>query len=315
MEEALRLFKSTREYFTPVLTSTAFYDKGMLTPDEFVRAGDHLVRTCPSWHWEAGEKSKERPYLPHDKQFLITHGVPSYSRVSTLHSSRIVEENVKGEMGEGGGDWCAPNLISGGASNDLDDEVLVDTGDAADEINITENLNMKLSSFFPVSSNSKGKEEEYLDMEDESLALDDASTLKKAGPVFEGDEASSLILSRRYDISITYDNYYRVPRIWLFGFDENGSALSPTEVFQDIIQDYAKKTVTIDQHPHLSSAHASIHPCQHAPAMLRIIESLKECSSELPTVDQYLFFFLKFIQSVVPTIEYDYTTGVQVRGR
>ena len=72
-------------------------------------------------------------------------------------------------------------------------------------------------------------------MKDESLALDDASTLKKGGgPVFEGDEASSnsLILSRRYDISITYDNYYRVPRIWLFGFDESGSALSPTEVFQ-----------------------------------------------------------------------------------
>jgi hypothetical protein len=31
-------------------------------------------------------------------------------------------------------------------------------------------------------------------------------------------------------------------------------------------------------------------------------------------VDQYLFIFLKFIQSVVPTIEYDYTTDVQVRG-
>ena len=46
MEEAFRLFKSTREYFTPVLTQSAFYDKGMLTPDEFVRAGDHLVRTC-----------------------------------------------------------------------------------------------------------------------------------------------------------------------------------------------------------------------------------------------------------------------------
>ena len=51
------------------------------------------------------------------------------------------------------------------------------------------------------------------------------------------------------------------------------------------------------------------------PCCLRIIESLKECSSDLPTVNQYLFFFLKFIQSVVPTIEYDYTTGVQVRGR
>lgn len=48
--------------------------------------------------------------------------------------------------------------------------------------------------------------------------------------------------------------------------------------------------------------------------MLRILESLKECGSELPSVDQYLFIFLKFIQSVVPTIEYDFTTDVQVRG-
>lgn len=97
------------------------------------------------------------------------------------------------------------------------------------------------------------------------------------------------------------------------------------------MQDYAKKTVTIDPHPHLSRPHgqftsfllaqrsyvpsltASVHPCQHAPAMLRIVEALKECG-DVPSVDQYLFIFLKFIQSVIPTIEYDYTVDVQVRG-
>ncbi len=101
------------------------------------------------------------------------------------------------------------------------------------------------------------------------------------------------------------------------------------------MQDYAKKTVTIDPHPHLSRPHgefctfrvklykflpsccfstASVHPCQHAPAMLRIIEALKECG-DVPSVEQYLFIFLKFIQSVIPTIEYDYTVDVQVRGK
>lgn len=39
MEEAFRLFKSTREYLTPVLTESAFLERGMLTPEEFVRAG------------------------------------------------------------------------------------------------------------------------------------------------------------------------------------------------------------------------------------------------------------------------------------
>ena len=99
------------------------------------------------------------------------------------------------------------------------------------------------------------------------------------------------------------------------------------------MQDYAKKTVTVDPHPHLSRSHgnnstslslcsylhrcdvasvASIHPCRHGSAMLKIIEALKECG-QTPNVEQYLFVFLKFIQSVVPTIEYDYTVDVQLR--
>lgn len=98
------------------------------------------------------------------------------------------------------------------------------------------------------------------------------------------------------------------------------------------MQDYAKRTVTIDPHPHLNRSEgishmycsslvgfinfslsflvASIHPCRHGPAMLNILTALKE-SGNTPNVDQYLFIFLKFIQSVIPTIEYDYTIDVQ----
>ena len=58
----------------------------------------------------------------------------------------------------------------------------------------------------------------------------------------------------------------------MFGYDENGTILKPEAIFDDIMTDYARKTVTIDPHPHLTRPHASIHPCQHGPAMLRIIE-------------------------------------------
>ena len=44
----------------------------MLTPDEFVAAGDYLVKTCGTWAWEAGDAKKAWPFLPNDKQFLIT---------------------------------------------------------------------------------------------------------------------------------------------------------------------------------------------------------------------------------------------------
>jgi hypothetical protein len=49
-----------------------------LTPEEFVLAGDYLVKTCPTWSWEAGDPSRAWPFLPPAKQYLITHnGKPS----------------------------------------------------------------------------------------------------------------------------------------------------------------------------------------------------------------------------------------------
>jgi ubiquitin-like-conjugating enzyme ATG3 len=94
-------------------------------------------------------------------------------------------------------------------------------------------------------------------MEDESLALDEAtqsiSNLKMDSSTSNSNNNYNNILRvRRYDVSISYDNYYRTPRIWLFGYDENGSPLEPTAIFEDVMTDYAKRTVTIDPHPHLS---------------------------------------------------------------
>lgn len=45
--------------------------------------------------------------------------------------------------------------------------------------------------------------------------------------------------------------------------------------------------------------------------MHKIVATLTECGGH-PEVDQYLFIFLKFLQSVIPTIEYDFTIDVQV---
>ena len=69
--------------------------------------------------------------------------------------------------------------------------------------------------------------------------------------------------------------------------------------------------MTIDPNPHVGTPHASIHPCRHAAVMKRIVENLTDGGAAPMALEQYLFIFLKFIQSVVPTIDYDFTLSVR----
>jgi len=103
---------------------------------------------------------------------------------------------------------------------------------------------------------------------------------------------NQILKSRTYDISITYDAYYHTPKVWLFGYDENRQPLKPKEVLEDISSDHARKTVTIDNHPHLGVSCAFVHPCKHANVMKKIVSRQLESGKE-PRVDQYMFLFLK----------------------
>ena len=116
---------------------------------------------------------------------------------------------------------------------------------------------------------------------------------------------------RKYDLSITYDFYHQTPRMWFIGYSVDGRMLTQKEMFEDIMADYANKTVTFEDHPKLNMKQLSIHPCNHARAMKRIIDTIIENGGK-PKVDFSLFVFLKFIQSVTPTIEYDNTVDLEL---
>lgn len=297
------------EYFTPVLKESKFKETGVITPEEFVAAGDHLVYHCPTWKWQSGDKSKIKSYLPEEKQFLITKNVPCFKRFKDVESMKFYEYLIDENDGDGG--WVDTHYFNDSKETETDE---VTIGEEAKEID--------------TAASSKSPSQAQDDSED-SEAEDMESYMTKGGLDDENDEAaidvtkitdnlnkvnleaksageSEIVETRTYDLYITYDKYYQTPRLWLVGYDEHNKPLTIEEMYEDISQDHAKKTVTMEWHPHIPGMMASVHPCRHAEMMKKIMRTMDDNGKELE-VYNYLIVFLKFVQSVIPTIQYDYT--------
>ena len=359
-------YKSAAEYVMPVNEKSEFNEKGVLTPEEFTKAGCQLVYKCPTWSWESGDSKKKKPYLPDNQQYLISRNLPCLKRVKSLINSTANNEQIV-ENGE----WL--NM-----ENDNNDQT--NTDQIAQELNIIYSMRKIAKSVYyyyshyilhllyihriqeidldNVGNNDNKKDEDengenkpqeqpQIKLDENYGAVDDKENANKSdeeavmieldhykniededpnalipnAPKEEEkkvDESitkvsepidTSILKTRTYDVSITYDKYYRVPRVWLRGYDENGNPLSSTEIFEDISADHAHKTVTVEPHVHTGVVSASIHPCRHSEVMKRFMTKFEESGKSI-TVDQYLFLFLKFMSAVIPTIQYDFTQSV-----
>lgn len=123
---------------------------------------------------------------------------------------------------------------------------------------------------------------------------------------------SYCVKTRNYDIYITYDTYYATPRVWLYGYDKNGEPLKGAEWQKDFSDEHVSQTVTYESFPHQSFSCPTIHPCRHAKTMLRMFDIMGKQSNNDIYVKYYLIIFLKFIQTMIPNIEYDFTTNVRM---
>lgn len=293
-------FKGTVERITSPRTVSAFKEKGVLSINEFILAGDNLVSKCPTWSWESGEPNKRKSYLPQDKQFLITRNVPCLRRASSIEEEY---EAAGGEVlldNEDNDGWLATHGKPKENNNDEDENL-----PSMETLEISKNSTIQaIPTYFGGEA-----EEDIPDMAEfentDNLVETDPATLPDYLVAHEPED-DNILRTRTYDVSITYDKYYQTPRVWLTGYDESRMLLQTELVLEDVSQDHARKTVTIEDHPHLAGKHASIHPCRHGAVMKKIIDVLMSRGVE-PEVDKYLFLFLKFMASVIPTIEYDYT--------
>ncbi|KAJ2920026.1 hypothetical protein MD484_g486, partial [Candolleomyces efflorescens] len=365
-----------REYLSPVLKESKFKEHGRITPEEFVAAGDFLVYKFPVWTWEKGDDSKVRDFLPKDKQYLVTRGVPCLRRAQSLAYTDADEDAERllsfgdGANAGDGEEWVETHAgrkaaINPGADSAGIAEIPDDDGDEVSRGlgNLSLSGGQGESHDTPDLDDIPDMEEDDLEEGDEATAkpkLAASATTAEAGSSQPDPSKSNLLQVRTYDVMITYDKYYQTPRVWLIGYDENGKPLTPQQIFQDISADHAQKTVTIEPFIHSASLQAaSVHPCKHSSVMKKVIERMnnsvvaeqlaqqaktnpssssaagKDSSSgkrkwfgrkasgntkeaaaaeqeeepEGMRVDFYLVVFLKFIASIVPTIEVDSTTS------
>ncbi|KAJ2800917.1 E2-like enzyme, partial [Coemansia helicoidea] len=292
----------------------------------------------------SGRPNKQREYLPADKQFLITRNVPCLRRAEQMVLGLDDEEEQVGDDG-----WVSAYAGHKGVGGQGDDEIeeIGDIDDSSVQVPTAKEIE-RLTRGIEDADIGAGEqdldtplgqavdEEEGEDIEDIPSDIEDipdidelegfdavedndpaASTAYTAAAAATpaaaaGSDEDKILRTRTYDISITYDKYYQTPRVWLFGYDEQGKPLTARKIYEDISEDHAKKTVTTETHPHLAVQQASIHPCKHAHVMKKIIERAVESGRREIRVDQYLVIFLKFMSSVLPTIEYDYTMSTDI---
>jgi ubiquitin-like-conjugating enzyme ATG3 len=294
---------------TPINHNSNFSKTGEISPEEFVLAGDYLVHKFPTWEWGVCPKSLQKPFLPPDKQFLVTRKVPSYQRANSYLSGGVDgdecggvedDEEVEGDDGDG---WVKSRKIISTATTEPQEQ-------EQEQVNDLDDL---------IDNDAEEDDGEFNDLEVINNTNDQL---------------------RKYDLYISYSTSYRVPKVYLVGFNSNGIPLLPKQMFDDINSDYKDKTATIETLPlSYDTTSISIHPCKHSSVMkvlmkhsrnkkLSTVEqdmeklSVEDKDGKKSTiqkqeqhdtedsgirVDQYLIIFLKFIASVTPGIEYDYT--------
>ncbi|KAI8999900.1 autophagocytosis protein [Hyaloraphidium curvatum] len=307
LSAAATAFRSVREQLAPLPSASRFREQGTLTPAEFVAAGDLLVRQCPTWQWAPGLPEKRRDYLPEGRQYLVTRNVPCRRRAGELEAESA-ERMVEGE--EGGEGWVETHAGREGGGREVGEIGGDEAAEAVAKLSLAD-----AAPAVPAEEAERPPDDEIPDFDEDGLLSADPGVVEADDPGAlrpdaEAAPGENILRTRTYDLSITYDKYYQTPRVWLFGYAEDRTPLSPPQIFEDISQDHARKTVTVEPHPHERAMAAGIHPCRHAGVMRKLAEMMGEGSGEGMRAELYLLVFLKFMSSVLPTIDYDYTISM-----
>jgi ubiquitin-like-conjugating enzyme ATG3 len=283
---------------SPAFTGNSCYSSARCSPADFLRAGNALVASFPTWRWETGDIRMIDAKLPPGKQYLLTRNVPARQ-----YTTETVDGWLCRSVEVDGWQVCCGDIAGGQTQGGNNDESNKDNeyADKLAQEGIDESKEDKEGNEYA----DMDEFDEYADMdefEDDKLIQEGDCDLKPEDSFLWSEYPDDEILrTRTYDLAIQFrDN---IPHIWLFGWDENRQALSHAQIREDI---HLKAAIRFQMNPHVGLFGALVDPCALIDLMNCINPAMK------PRIESYMFVLLKSIQPVVPLIDYDFTREVSL---
>lgn len=288
LHRAASAFRGVVTALTGATTTSTFPDNGLLTPQEFEQAGDHLVKYFSAWSWQAAQTPHLRDsQLPTNKQYLVITQCVSRYRIADL--DRALTEELDTDA-----DAMVVSKADDGPSNDSTAQSPLDTHEHSK------------------NGNATSRPTENANADD---LVDDNEACVVAPPDADDPTGSDL---RSYTLRVTYNKFFRMPSLWVGGFNSLQEPLTQEEIFEDVAQEYRAKTITLVRFPFAENLYLlEMHPCNHGNIMHRVVRGWKRLGWDPvtePRVHLTLLVFLKMLSSVIPTISYDFTITVNMLG-
>ncbi|KAG8214225.1 autophagy-related protein 3 [Butyriboletus roseoflavus] len=333
-------------HISQVLKESKFKEHGRITPEEFVAAGDFLSYKFPVWTWECGDASKARDYLPTDKQYLVTRGVACLRRATSLAYTDADEDaerllNFGDASGSAADEWVEthagrkPTVDSAANPGEIDDIPDLDA-DGEQEL-ATAIGNVSISSTTSATVSETPDLDDIPDMEEEGLeeGEDEATAAPKAvasGGVIDARQievAKGNLLQNRTPLTpsqifqdVSADHALKTVTIEAFPHSATLQAASVhpckhASVMKKVIERMNAGVVEEQLAARKKDGKDSKEGKKKWGFGRKSNKDDKSAGAggveddevEGMRVDFYLVVFLKFIASIVPTIEVDSTTA------
>lgn len=322
------------------------YSKGTFNVKQFIEACDYLISKYPSFKWNGSSEDYDKKILPENKKYLSSTVYSYESKKEYLKKNeitttekildsdwvdislkdrkykmqQILEKYKQYIKYKKDNDSFIIERTKENCKSDDDDFIIEedfeieDDCKIKDDCEIEDDCEIKIMCLFMLRK--KLKKEEYKNKIKDELQKSSDKAIYKAcclpdnqffgiiKYIYEKNPKKKVF--KTFDISITYDLYYKVPKISFIGYDNKGKLLTKAEEMG--LDFYHYNAFVSDKNWNTNENCYSIHPCRTSNLILKIIDILKRNNENIEVGDILTLFLKITMQNLFPEILFDLFT-------